>query len=343
MAKREYKAGVVEALHLLSGGSCYYPGCGEPTIRFRNGVPKKNVVVAHIHALEDNGPRAINTMPEPERNAYPNLILLCHPCHHIVDNNVNSHPATLLKQWKVNREKEPRGSLAGLRNLDQATMEALLNNAMGEVREDMAAVASTFPELAQLLRGVMEHLPQLDPKSIGLLHDAAANLKGLPDSAMILDHATRHLGDLPDGAMILHSATRYLGDLPDGAILLREAADRLTNLGDYVAALHDAADKLVNLSDQTTYLEHVSTTSERILSNSVRQLVEVTQRLEGINAAGPNSPSDLAGPQTFTAPRTSFAAPIKPEWYWKAMVAGWVGWACFAFTMLIVWLNAKGN
>lgn len=79
MANREYKAGVVEALHLLSGGSCYYPGCGEPTIRFRDGTPKKNVVVAHIHALEDNGPRAIKTMPIPERNSYPNLMLLCHP------------------------------------------------------------------------------------------------------------------------------------------------------------------------------------------------------------------------------------------------------------------------
>ena len=177
MANREYKAGVVEALHLLSGGSCYYPGCGEPTIRFRDGTPKKNVVVAHIHALEDNGPRAIKAMPIPERNSYPNLILLCHPCHGIVDQDVHNHPAALLKQWKANREKKPRGSLAGLRNLDQAKMETLLNDAMSEVREDMATVASNFPELAQLLRGVIEHLPQLDPKSIALLHDSATDCR----------------------------------------------------------------------------------------------------------------------------------------------------------------------
>jgi hypothetical protein len=341
MANRNYKAGVVEALHLLSGGSCYYPGCGEPTIRFRDGAPKKNVVVAHIHALEDDGPRAIKTMPEPERNAYPNLILLCHPCHDIVDHNVKNHPAALLKQWKANREKEPRGSLAGLRNLDQATMETLLNKAMSEVREDMAAVASTFPELAQLLRGVMEHLPQLDPKSIGLLHEAATNLRELPDSAMILHQATRHLPDLPDGALILHDAARHLPDLPDGAMILHAAAEKLSELPDHASSLHAAADKLVNLPDHVTYLQQVAETWKRTISNSTTQLSEAVGQLESVFVAIP-TPAQPAAPRS-SAVHPTTTVPVKPEWYWKGMVAGWAGWACFAFTMLIVWLNAKGN
>ena len=342
MANREYKAGVVEALHLLSGGSCYYPGCGEPTIRFRDGVPKKNVVVAHIHALEDNGPRAIKTMPIPERNVFPNLILLCHPCHDIVDQDVNNYPAALLKQWKADREKEPRGSLAGLRYLDQTKMEDLLDNAMSKVREDMTTVASTFPELAQLLRGVMEHLPHLDPKSISLLHDAATDLRGLPDSALLLEGATRHLSDLPDGALLLEGATRHLSDLPDGALLLHEAADKLSALPDYASTLHDAADKLVNLPDYATYLEHVSATWERTISNSATQLSEAVQRLESVIPAIPaQAPS--AAPRSSAVAQTSASEPVKPEWYWKGMVAGWVGWVCFGLTMLTVWLNAKGN
>jgi hypothetical protein len=374
--RRYYSAGTEEALHLLSGGGCYWPGCGEPTIRFRVGKPEKNVVVAHIHAFEDDGPRAIVSMSTKERNAFPNLILLCHPCHKIVDNDEGTYTAELLKGWKADREQQPVGSLAGLRDLDQASMETLLNDAMSDVREDMSKVAAMFPELSHLLRGVMEHLPELDPASISLLHDAATSLRDLPENAMILREATRELPNLPDSAAFLFEATRDLRGLPDGAsflfeatrdlrglaeaaallfeatrflpglaanaAMLDEAASKLGRLHDDATTLNDAANKLVNLPDHTAFLESVSDELEQTLTRSTSEISAAATRIKAAGAAIPAASKPVV-PPTPIASRRPNSALIKPEWYWKAMVAGWTGWACFGLAMLIVWLNTKGH
>jgi uncharacterized phage infection (PIP) family protein YhgE len=220
-------------------------------------------------------------------------------------------------------------------------METLLNEAMSEVREDMATVARTFPELAQLLRGVMEHLPQLDPRSIGLLHEAAANLVGLPDSAMILHEASRRLVTLPDEAMILNDASRRLVTLPDEAMQLLDAARNLSHLKDNASLLIEAASKLIDLPDHASYLQQVSEMSERAISHSTAQLRDAVQRLESaITAISQSKPTVST---TLSSPRTPSGLSIKPEWYWKGMLVGWMGWLFFALAMVIVWLKAKGH
>lgn len=110
---------------------------------------------------------------------------------------------------------------------------------------------------------------------------------------------------------------------------------------DGVLTLHHAADKLVNLPDYATYLKHVSETSAGTISNSTTQLSVAVQRLESAIAAIP-TPAQSAAPRPPAIPPTAITGPVRPEWYWKGMVAGWAGWAFFAFAMLIVWLNATG-
>lgn len=163
--KRNYTEGVKAALHVMSGGGCYRPECSEPAIRFVDGVPEINLEIAHIHALERGGAREIPEMTIAERNAFSNLIWLCGPCHKRVDAYELVYPARLLKEWKRDRERKPLGSLAGLRDLDRASMEELLRNTMAEIRDDMVAFAEKFPELARLLRETIERLPSLDPES----------------------------------------------------------------------------------------------------------------------------------------------------------------------------------
>lgn len=46
---------------------------------------------AHIVAEEDDGPRGDPSMPVSERNAYPNLILLCPTHHTLIDKDNGIH------------------------------------------------------------------------------------------------------------------------------------------------------------------------------------------------------------------------------------------------------------
>jgi hypothetical protein len=45
---REYTAGTRSALATSSQGTCYFPGCNEPTTKFIEGEPFNNFEIAHI-------------------------------------------------------------------------------------------------------------------------------------------------------------------------------------------------------------------------------------------------------------------------------------------------------
>ncbi len=311
--RRYYSAGTEEALHLLSGGGCYRPGCGEPTIRFDNGAPKKNVEVAHIHAFEKNGPREIPTMSKRDRNSFANLVLLCGICHKVVDGDEKRYPAVLLKQWKADRESKPRGSLAGLRDLDRDSMEKLLDDAMADLREEMVKVAQMFPELAELLRNIIEGVPPLDPDSVGALSVAARQL-GLPDHAPQLAMAARQLG-LPDYAPQLAAAARSLA-LQDTAPQLAQAARSLEGLPDLA------------------YL----------LKGLIQQL---DQRISALGSAA-DSISDSAGEveaatDGLTASQLPNFVVRHSDRYWQAMLFGWAGWGVVLLIAVIYVMNTKGQ
>jgi hypothetical protein len=60
---------------------------------------------AHIVTEEDNGPRGDPTMPVAERNAYPNLILLCGDHHTFIDKDHGMHfSVAQLRQMKASHE-----------------------------------------------------------------------------------------------------------------------------------------------------------------------------------------------------------------------------------------------
>ncbi len=60
---------------------------------------------AHIVAEEDNGPRGDPSMPVSERNAYPNLVLLCPTHHRLIDKEHGRHyPVALLLRMKADHE-----------------------------------------------------------------------------------------------------------------------------------------------------------------------------------------------------------------------------------------------
>jgi hypothetical protein len=311
-SQRRYPEGVRATLHVMCGGGCYRPECGEPAIRFVDRVPVINLEIAHIHALDDNGPRAIRRMSAAERNDISNLIWVCKPCHERIDSDEETYTAALLKEWKRDREAQPLGRLSGLRDLDRAGLEDILRHAMAEIRTDMAAFTETFPDLAALLRENIEGLPSLDPESIEMLSAAALRL------------------DLPEYAPLIHTAAAHL-DLPDYAPMVRSSASSL-ELPDYAPMLLSAAREL-DLPAQVPELRR-TTDSLRDATASLRQVVQAA------SSASKDLQTAVYEAASLEPTESAQAIHYFPRLSFKLIAALLLGWV---ITGLLIYLHVKGH
>ena len=138
--KQSLGAGVKTSLALAAKGDCYCPDCSEPLIVFRDGEPIVNFEFAHIRdELPPKDPNADigwrywpDDMSQEQRNEFDNLILLCKPCHKLIDKRKpREFTIERLIEWKNlnegNRGKQLSGGLTGL-TLDQ--LETAFANAI---------------------------------------------------------------------------------------------------------------------------------------------------------------------------------------------------------------------
>src|SRR5215469_15769740 len=96
-ADRNYNSGDRTALIALSGGSCYYPDCGEPVVRKVTGGFEVALEIAHVCGLKPGSARHDPDMTDEERNSFFNIILLCVVHHKVVDRrDPASYPVELL-------------------------------------------------------------------------------------------------------------------------------------------------------------------------------------------------------------------------------------------------------
>lgn len=213
---RSYGSGVHAALASLSRGSCYWPDCGEPVVRFVQGVPVANLQIAHIYAFEKGGPRHKESMSTEEKNSFSNLILLCHPHHVLVDKRFpEKFPPVLLFKWKERREADGQEKLSGLRNVTEDRLQELISSVIarqGKRIEDAISKLENFDsEAAAVVRELLDEVNQLrrsssfvDPDAINTLYKASANLKGYldPDSINTLMKASENLKQSNMSALI---------------------------------------------------------------------------------------------------------------------------------------------
>lgn len=82
---RYYKAGVREALFMLSRGRCYAPKCPQRVLRMVDDDPSVNIQIAHINGLNPGSARYEGSLPVEKRNSFGNLLLLCQAHHGPVD------------------------------------------------------------------------------------------------------------------------------------------------------------------------------------------------------------------------------------------------------------------
>lgn len=200
---RNYPAGLVTALVLMSQGSCYYPRCDEPLVRVDEGVPVINFEIAHICAAKPGGPRYDAAMTDEERDAYPNLLLLCLVHHKVVDKiRPKDFPTPTLQEWK-----EANGAglteLQGLRGLTEERLQSLLLGAFEDVKSEITKAIGDLERVsadaARLLRPLVSELAAArlvnrgpDPDTVGMLAKAARELGHLQDTApLLLDAAIK--------------------------------------------------------------------------------------------------------------------------------------------------------
>jgi hypothetical protein len=160
---RQYPQAVRAALVALCGGTCYWPGCPEPVIRFVDGDPVSNLQIAHIRAAEPGGPRYASGMTT---SAFRNLILLCHPHHTIVDKRrPQDFPVSTLEKWKAEREQDHEAALSQIGNVTAEGLQNVLAEALKDrderLHQALERLEQSDAEAAQLLRGLVDELEDL--------------------------------------------------------------------------------------------------------------------------------------------------------------------------------------
>ena len=111
---RVYSPKTIKILFGFSGNRCAMPSCSNRIVNPATEYSLDAVVgqISHIYAAADNGPRGKPDLTEKERNSPDNLILLC-PTHHVeVDEQYETYPAPLLKDWKEHRERPQREQIS---------------------------------------------------------------------------------------------------------------------------------------------------------------------------------------------------------------------------------------
>lgn len=106
---RRIKPAVTMALIAATAGRCEFRGC--PRFLFEHHVTAEHGVFAeqaHICAFKKRGPRGSEGIRPADINSIENLMLLCAPCHKLVDDNPAQYPRDLLQDYKAEHEKRIR-------------------------------------------------------------------------------------------------------------------------------------------------------------------------------------------------------------------------------------------
>ena len=93
---------VKKQLYALSGNECANPLCHNKLVYPDDNA--KDDQICHIEAASPDGPRYNPNQTDDERRDFENLILLCHRCHDMIDNNPAKYTVELLKKWKQEHE-----------------------------------------------------------------------------------------------------------------------------------------------------------------------------------------------------------------------------------------------
>lgn len=123
-------------LALRSGGVCAFPGCVRVLYAdaTTESPAKVRGQIAHIEGSKPGSPRYNPDMPDAESDGIDNLVFLCRDHHADIDNQPESYPPEVIRDFK--REHE-------------ATVSTILARELAELNfPELAAVCDAFKETA---------------------------------------------------------------------------------------------------------------------------------------------------------------------------------------------------
>jgi hypothetical protein len=234
--RRSIPAATEAALWVLSSGRCYAPGCPCPVVvEIRRGVFRKNAQIAHIFGVREGAVRFDRAVPDEDRDAFINLLLLFLAHHGEVDDKKTGerlYPPDLLQGWKVAHEGADGPALAALGRVDEDRIGELLAEAFTPPVERLQAIAdqleqtgtltaASFRELRQVI-GVLTDSPAgPDRRTAAILSDAAAifgrrsfeqaasALGGAADTLSVREFS-RHVSVMSEAAQSIASSVEWL-------------------------------------------------------------------------------------------------------------------------------------
>lgn len=335
MATRTYAPTTREALFLLSRGNCYAPGCKNRIMEWAGGRWVSRADVAHIHGLNKRSRRYDASIPEPDRNNFKNLLLLCETHHKLVDgaDTWANYPVMTLVAWKQDREGDLAGELGQLDWITQDTLHDLMAEAIEDTQsrilEALDGISTVGGETLALLKALVAEtlkLPYLNPDDVASLARSADVLQVvIPEYVPQLSRSALILQDVIEYAGILSDSTRHLVNLADYAEALRSATSPLQNLGVLLPQLHEVAESVSSgtVSQYREVAGRMSETADRI-SDSVDFLA---------SGEYPGPARSVPEPPVVRTVRVPVA-----RWSWGTFWGGFVTCMVFVIAILSLWV-----
>lgn len=142
---RDIAAPARVALFVRAGGRCEFDGCNRYLLEHHVTLKEGNFAqMAHIVAFSKDGPRGQRKRQPQRINGVENLMLLCQPCHKLIDDDPETYPVLVLEGYKQQHEERIH-HLTGLRPDLKTTIVQLRCRIAGQT------VAIPLPQVTQAI------------------------------------------------------------------------------------------------------------------------------------------------------------------------------------------------
>lgn len=207
-------------LFVAAGGRCEFPGCNDYLLEHRLTLTPGNFgQQAHIVAFSGRGPRANRKVAAHRINDISNLMLLCPPCHKLIDDNPREYTVARLKSAKNTHEERIR-HVTGFAEDHKTTVI--------QFRARIAGRAVKIP-YNDITRAVEPRYPA-DKKGVVIdltsIEDAGSDFISVARREIAQKVASLSSAGL-DGAEVQHISVFALGPVPLLVCLGRELSDKV--------------------------------------------------------------------------------------------------------------------